>query len=192
MTETQGPHSWVTVPLGERTITIFAAGYSAEKIAQSLIEFELVGAEHAYSCGQLAGLTEALAILRAHRPIQPWPAWVTDGAIRELREHAPASRRSRGGRHARGGIRRRDYAADFVRARLVEDLLDKGVSKRAAYQAVSDQLRGDAAGTSPVIKQAYRRVCARVKKEPDAYYPLLSGLDLLLYAVTNKSRKQTP
>ncbi len=182
MTKTKGPHSCVTVvkvPLGGQTWTIFAAGYSADKIAQSLIEVELVGAEYAYSCGQRAGLTEALAILRAHRPNQPWPAWVTDVAIRELDERAPVSHQSRGGRHARGVTRRRDYAVDFVRAGLVEHLLEQSVSKRAAYQAVSDQLRGDAGGTPEVIKQAYRRVCARVKKAPDAYYPFLSGLDLL-------------
>jgi hypothetical protein len=120
---------------------------------------------------------------------------VTDGVLHELTETQspePSSQsKTRGGRHARERTRKRDYAADFIRATLVEDARKAGLSLRAACQTVSDQLRGDAAGTSKVIVQAYKRVHARLAENPAAYYPLLSGWDLLWRARGQEGRKQT-
>ena len=178
-----------TVQLGAKGLTIVSAGYRDEEHNQTVaaaVSLELLAAEVAFREGNPEGLITALEIYRDHRAGQPLPAWITDGTIRQMREGSPPPS-SRGGRHAREGTKRRDLAADWVRALLVETLLERGISKRAAYRAVSEQLTGDASGSVKVIEQAYRRVCARLAINPADYYPLVGGLDFLLQVL----RKQT-
>lgn len=161
--------------------TIITAGYgdaALKEIETREVDRQLAEAESAYAHGQLRGLADAIALLYKHRPGCAWPKWVQDGSATALKEVAyPATRPSRTttkGRHAREETKRRSDAIDLIRATHIDALMLHGTSSNAAYQAASDQLGGDPAGSKKVMETTYKRFHQRVKSDPQRYYPALS------------------
>jgi hypothetical protein len=140
-------------------VTIITAGYGnqLEDIAEELLDQQLSTAHAAYSSGQRQGLIEAVNLLNAHNPDQPWPEWVRAGVQldfpelldrfllprRKKKGGRPTKRaaRNRGGRLANEKLQRRQRTIDFARTEYINRLLNEGLTPSAAYKRASQELR---------------------------------------------------
>jgi hypothetical protein len=169
-------------------ITIIAAGYSEEvlaEMAEQEVGRQLCAAREVYVSGQRQGLIEALNLLRAHRPQQPWLDWVLEGVQRELLPSDKTAGRNRGGRLSNERARRRQRLIDYARTRTVNRFLAEGLTLNAACARAAQQLRIEVegrqiAGSKKVFEQTYARFYFHLGRAPQDFYPLLiNPLELL-------------
>jgi hypothetical protein len=164
----------IAIRVGLRTFTIVVP--SARPLTPAEIEgfrfdreqSELLNARAAWKRGNREAVAEAVRIIRSRDAPGEWPSWLVEAMADVLLAPPEPPKRGRTGNAL---ARRRADRIDKIRARLVDELLAKGESLRAACKLASTIIQGDPAGSPKVMAQSHRRFHERRRRRPQDFWP---------------------
>ena len=150
---------------------------------ETWLDDRLAWKERAYKCGKLGALRDVIKLCGEH--YKPLPVWATQALLAEGKQTTGT------GRHARWQKQHFDDMKDVERYYTVQECREHGIpwTDDKVYKAAMLMLEGTYAGASHhAIREAYKRVKARMRTQPGRYHALLTLQINLKTAIISKAR----